>query len=120
MMPNPSALLSIRDHEVWFNDDPRFDGSFPRQVIPFLYLGNLNDATNAYMLHALGITHVVAVSEWALMPPLNLEASASESSCAYAGVNLNAQFVPGNGPHGHGSLFIEEHEIRFKVLDIVR
>lgn len=28
------------DHQVWFND-PRFDGSFPSRVLPFLYLGNL-------------------------------------------------------------------------------
>ena len=28
------------DHHSWFND-PRFDGSFPSQVLPFLYLGNL-------------------------------------------------------------------------------
>ena len=28
------------DHQSWFND-PRFDGSFPSRVLPFLYLGNL-------------------------------------------------------------------------------
>lgn len=28
------------DHQAWFND-PRFDGSFPSRVLPFLYLGNL-------------------------------------------------------------------------------
>lgn len=28
------------DHHTWFND-PRFDGSFPSRVLPFLYLGNL-------------------------------------------------------------------------------
>lgn len=28
------------DHQLWFND-PRFDGSFPSRVLPFLYLGNL-------------------------------------------------------------------------------
>jgi dual specificity MAP kinase phosphatase len=28
------------DHQAWF-DDPRFDGSFPSRVLPFLYLGNL-------------------------------------------------------------------------------
>ncbi|KZT02250.1 uncharacterized protein LAESUDRAFT_730433 [Laetiporus sulphureus 93-53] len=116
-MPNPSALLSMHNHQVWFND-PRFDGSFPSRVLPFLYLGNLNHATNAYMLHALGITHVVSVGECALMPPPNLQASTSESSCAYAGVNPNAQFIPGHGPHGHGSLFVEEREGRIKVLDI--
>lgn len=34
------VLPSFRDHQVWFND-PRFDGSFPSRVLPFLYLGNL-------------------------------------------------------------------------------
>lgn len=34
------ALPSFRDHQAWFND-PRFDGSFPSRVLPFLYLGNL-------------------------------------------------------------------------------
>ena len=71
-MPNVHA-----EHWAWFND-PRFDGSFPSRVLPFLYLGNLcvsnsparsplmmttcrAHASNAYMLHALGITHVVRV-----------------------------------------------------------
>ncbi|KAJ7015824.1 hypothetical protein C8F04DRAFT_1364360 [Mycena alexandri] len=41
-------------------------GRFPR-VLPFSYLGNLTYASNAYMymLHALGITHVVSVGECA-------------------------------------------------------
>lgn len=30
----------IGDHQSWFSD-PRFDGSFPSRVLPFLYLGNL-------------------------------------------------------------------------------
>jgi dual specificity MAP kinase phosphatase len=34
-------LPSLFDgHQAWF-DDPRFDGSFPSRVLPFLYLGNL-------------------------------------------------------------------------------
>ncbi|KZT68001.1 hypothetical protein DAEQUDRAFT_371078 [Daedalea quercina L-15889] len=116
-MPMPrSPAPSIRDHHVWFND-PRFDGSFPSRVLPFLYLGNLNHATNAYMLHALGITHVVSVGECALLPPPNLESSASAPSCAYPGPS-HAHFIPGKGPHGQGSLFVEEREGRIKVLDI--
>lgn len=72
--PMPNVLA---EHWAWFND-PRFDGSFPSRVLPFLYLGNLcvsnsftrspltmatdrAHASNAYMLHALGITHVVRV-----------------------------------------------------------
>ncbi|PCH39360.1 hypothetical protein WOLCODRAFT_29498 [Wolfiporia cocos MD-104 SS10] len=101
---------SIHDHEVWFTD-PRFDGSFPSRVLPFLYLGNLNHASNAYMLHALGITHVVSVGECALVPPPSLEASASAPSCAGAAASARARAA-------HGSLFVEEREGRIRVLDI--
>ena len=39
---NTSPLLPslIGDHQAWFKH-PRFDGSFPSRVLPFLYLGNL-------------------------------------------------------------------------------
>jgi dual specificity MAP kinase phosphatase len=47
----------------------RFDGHFPSRILPFLYLGNLNHATNALMLKELGITHVVSIGESALIPP---------------------------------------------------
>ncbi|KAK2459873.1 hypothetical protein APHAL10511_008073 [Amanita phalloides] len=93
----------VRDHHSWFND-PRFDGSFPSRVLPFLYLGNLNHALNAYMLHALGITHVVSVGECALVPPPH--------------ATSGAHSVVGRGPGGHGSLWMEEREGRIKVLDI--
>lgn len=36
----PPPLANLGGHYVWFND-PRFDGSFPSRVLPFLYLGNL-------------------------------------------------------------------------------
>lgn len=36
-MPMSSAFT---DHQSWFND-PRFNGSFPSRVLPFLYLGDL-------------------------------------------------------------------------------
>ena len=123
------------DHQSWFND-PRFDGSFPSRVLPFLYLGNLcvlffglscflkahcifrNHASNAYMLHALGITHVVSVGECALVPPPHH----IPGGVGGAGMNHrpspNAHFIAGKGPGGHGSLWIEEREGRIKVLDI--
>ncbi|KAF8895984.1 hypothetical protein BD779DRAFT_1493305 [Infundibulicybe gibba] len=120
------------DHQSWFND-PRFDGSFPSRVLPFLYLGNLNHASNVYMLHALGITHVVSVGECALIPPPHhpgsngtsnshghgyghMASSFTSASCHRpTGV---AQFLPGKGSGGQGSLWIEEQEGRIKVLDI--
>ena len=85
------------------------------------------------MLHALGITHVVSVGECALVPPPHLEAAhtnanasphppsgptctlPSANACGAAGAG---QFVPGKGPGGQGSLWIEEREGRIKVLDI--
>ncbi|KAF7730983.1 tyrosine/serine/threonine protein phosphatase pps1 [Apophysomyces ossiformis] len=52
----------------WFYS-PRFEGSFPSRILPFLYLGNLNHATNEPMLKALNITHVVSVGENADINP---------------------------------------------------
>ncbi|EMD31492.1 hypothetical protein CERSUDRAFT_162933 [Gelatoporia subvermispora B] len=94
----PLALPEGGGDELWFND-PKFDGSFPSRVLPFLYLGNLNHAANAFMLHALGITHVVSVGECALVPPPEAEA-------------------PAGGRGAQGSLWHEEREGRIKVLDI--
>ncbi|KDQ52679.1 hypothetical protein JAAARDRAFT_210382 [Jaapia argillacea MUCL 33604] len=116
MVKRPRACTSpalppfVAGHEAWFND-PRFDGSFPSRVLPFLYLGNLNHASNVYMLHALGITHVVSVGECALVPPPNFSEHTHNKTC-------NAQFIPGKGPGGQGSLWVEEREGRMKVLDI--
>ncbi|KAH7926072.1 hypothetical protein BV22DRAFT_1063654 [Leucogyrophana mollusca] len=119
--PRASTMPTfIADHQTWFND-ARFDGSFPSRVLPFLYLGNLNHATNAYMLHALGITHVVSVGECALVPPPQ---SSTASPCPLGTVSCStrpspaAHFVAGKGPGGQGSLWIEEREGRIKVLDI--
>ena len=33
-------MSTFADHQSWFND-PRFNGSFPSRVLPFLYLGDL-------------------------------------------------------------------------------
>jgi dual specificity MAP kinase phosphatase len=33
-------MPAFTDHQSWFND-PRFNGSFPSRVLPFLYLGDL-------------------------------------------------------------------------------
>lgn len=76
----------------------------------FFILSIRNHASNAYMLHALGITHVVSVGECALVPPANV-ATDESSSCGY-------HYVAGKGPGGHGSLWMEEREGRIKVLDI--
>ena len=35
-----SMVPTFTDHQSWFND-PRFNGSFPSRVLPFLYLGDL-------------------------------------------------------------------------------
>jgi len=66
-------------------------------------------ASNAYMLHALGITHVVSVGECALVPPQSNCSQAAEYRFSYGGKALGA---------GPGSLWIEEREGRIKVLDI--
>ncbi|KAH7884295.1 hypothetical protein F5I97DRAFT_1937777 [Phlebopus sp. FC_14] len=118
--PRASTLPTfIPDHQSWF-DDARFDGSFPSRVLPFLYLGNLNHASNAYMLHALGITHVVSVGECALVPPPQTpnDSAAPQPTLSSPTSTTTAHFVAGQGPGGQGSLWIEEREGRIKVLDI--
>ncbi|KAI0034759.1 hypothetical protein K488DRAFT_44802 [Vararia minispora EC-137] len=118
---SPLLPSLVADHQLWF-DDPRFDGSFPSRVLPFLYLGNLNHASNAYMLHALGITHVVSVGECALVPPPELAGSsavcstppATTPAVAPGAPTTHAELVRG----AQGSLWIEEREGRIKVLDI--
>ena len=78
-----------------------------------------NHASNAFMLHALGITHVVSVGECALVPPPHMDSPhAGPNTVVCAMPNPNAHFVPGKGPGGRGSLWIEEREGRIKVLDI--
>ena len=78
-----------------------------------------NHASNAFMLHALGITHVVSVGECALVPPPHMDSPhAGPNTVVCAMPNPNAHFVPGKGPGGQGSLWIEEREGRIKVLDI--
>lgn len=52
----------------WFYSS-RFEGSFPSRILPSLYLGNLNHATNPDMLKALQITHVVSVGEHSGLDP---------------------------------------------------
>ncbi|EJU04824.1 hypothetical protein DACRYDRAFT_93238 [Dacryopinax primogenitus] len=119
MMPKPKTAKRARastspslpgfpDHQIWF-DDPRFDGSFPSRVLPFLYLGNLNHASNAFMLHALGITHVVSVGECALVPP---------TGHGENGTGFNLVCPVTHSLAGRGSLWMEEREGRIKVLDI--
>ncbi|KAG6906744.1 hypothetical protein DXG01_012296 [Tephrocybe rancida] len=111
---SPWLPSSSGDHQSWFND-PRFDGSFPSRVLPFLYLGNLNHAANVFMLHALGITHVVSVGECALIPPPHhVQGHGHYAPSPY---HHPGNFLHGRGV-GHGSLWHEEREGRIKVLDI--
>lgn len=63
----------VVENHAWF-DKTRFDGSFPSRILPFLYLGNLDHASNVDMLRVLGITHLVSVGETALAPPDHISA----------------------------------------------
>ncbi|KAL0090598.1 hypothetical protein F4703DRAFT_1903351 [Phycomyces blakesleeanus] len=62
LFSEPPSESSERAKFPWFYS-PRFEGSFPSRILPFLYLGNLNHATNPEMLKILDITHVVSVGE---------------------------------------------------------
>ncbi|KAI8328732.1 hypothetical protein BC941DRAFT_444458 [Chlamydoabsidia padenii] len=64
MAPPPEQMIDY----PWFFS-PRFEGSFPSRILPYVYLGNLNHATNPTMLKALGITHIVSVGENANLDP---------------------------------------------------
>lgn len=104
-------------------------------MLPFLYLGNLyvvsrvidkrppklirsNHAANVYMLHALGITHVVSVGECALVPPPQTPTSASSPGPPSFTNSPCTPVSPAQSPGNQGSLWIEEREGRIKVLDI--
>lgn len=102
--PTPTP---VTDHS-WFHDK-RFEGSFPSRILPFLYLGNLNHALNAKMLHALEITHVVSVGETALSPP-------RECDKLYAKSGLPGSSVA--AANTLNSLWHEEREGRISVLDL--
>ncbi|KAI8388715.1 protein-tyrosine phosphatase-like protein [Radiomyces spectabilis] len=61
LMPLPPSDDDLARFPWFFS--PRFEGSLPSKILPFLYLGNLNHATNSGILKALHITHVVSVGE---------------------------------------------------------
>ncbi|KAK8861357.1 hypothetical protein IAR55_002176 [Kwoniella newhampshirensis] len=82
--------------KIWF-EDKRFDG-FPSRILPFLYLGNLEHAGNAAMLHALRITHVVSVGE--------------------SLINIPSDMDPTYGPVGGNTLAAEARAGRISVLDL--
>ncbi|KAF9260009.1 hypothetical protein L218DRAFT_933001 [Marasmius fiardii PR-910] len=116
-------------NEAWFNDS-RFDGSFPSRVLDGVYLGNLNHASNVYMLQALGITHVVSVGECALIPPGYGHGQPHHQMTQHPfypkGTGHHYSHANTLPMHGHassapptpGSLFLEERAGRIKVLDI--
>ncbi|WOO78923.1 Dual specificity protein phosphatase PPS1 [Vanrija pseudolonga] len=87
---------AAQEAKVWF-DDKRFDG-FPSRILPFLYLGNLEHASNAFMLSALGITHVVSVGESLLDVP--------------------SEHDPMHGYIGANTLASEARAGRIQVLDL--
>ncbi|GAA6061410.1 hypothetical protein JCM10212_004468 [Sporobolomyces blumeae] len=92
--------------DAWFFG-PTFEGHFPSRILPFLYLGNLNHASNALMLKELGITHVVSLGESALTPPQPPNFSFSKT------------FSSGSRPQApQNSLWLEERHGKISVLDL--
>jgi dual specificity MAP kinase phosphatase len=80
-----------------------------------IYFGR-NHAANAYMLHALGITHVVSVGECALIPPPT--DSSTGSPVSPTPTKATSSIVMSGGSERRGSLYTEEREGRIQVLDI--
>lgn len=114
----PRMRLSTPMMDPWFYA-PTFEGHFPSRILPFLvrsllhsprtqltlrtqYLGNLAHASNALMLRALGITHVVSMGESALNPP----------SQSFSSLSLTSKPTPPN------SLWLEERLGNISVLDM--
>lgn len=110
----PSTSQSPPVDSSWFYDS-RFEGSFPSRILPFLYLGNLNHALNANMLHALGITHVVSVGETALNPPADAW-SATVRTKGSQGAETNQGLPPVAA--ARNSLWHEQRAGRISVLDL--
>ncbi|KAK0528384.1 tyrosine/serine/threonine protein phosphatase pps1 [Tilletia horrida] len=115
---SPCSPMTQREDPMikhaWFHN-PRFEGSFPSRILPFLYLGNLNHAMNADMLHALGITHVVSVGESALHPPPDAYCTTSEYSWEGEFVDPS---VPCASNFGDAALWHEVQAGRINVLDL--
>ena len=88
----PQGLSNATTHP-WFYSE-KFDGHFPSRILDFLYLGNLNHATNPLMLKQLGITHVLSIGESALVPPAKqAPAPGATSSAAKARTPTNSLWV---------------------------
>ncbi|AOW01203.1 hypothetical protein B0I72DRAFT_162841 [Yarrowia lipolytica] len=57
---------SVRHEDSWFN---HFDGSVPSRILPHLYLGSLDHASNHGLIQKLGIKRILSVGEpvpWAM------------------------------------------------------
>ncbi|SJX61071.1 related to protein tyrosine phosphatase PPS1 [Sporisorium reilianum f. sp. reilianum] len=76
--PTKCRTSPVDETHDWFHAG-RFDGSLPSRILPFLYLGNLDHASNVDMLRVLGITHLVSVGETALEPPAHISAKVNGS-----------------------------------------
>ncbi|KAL7414584.1 hypothetical protein BDY24DRAFT_414300 [Mrakia frigida] len=100
----------IEKNGLWFNS-PTFDGSFPSRIIDFLYLGNINHASNPQMLHALGITHVVSVGESALLNP-------ELSHTSPLSIISSQTNHPSTAQAPNHALWFEHQAGRIKVLDM--
>ena len=85
-------------------------------ALTFVVWLSRNHASNVYMLHVVGITHVLFVGECALFPPPPHSPTSAEHSHTY-NMSPACQFILSTEPGDHGSLWIEEREGRIKVLD---
>ncbi|GAA6031732.1 hypothetical protein JCM8097_001957 [Rhodosporidiobolus ruineniae] len=109
--PRAEMRLSDPQRDAWFFG-PTFEGHFPSRILPWLYLGNLNHASNALMLKELGITHVVSLGESALNPPRAPSTFANFASSFRSSSPNSAAALPDN------SLWLEERLGNIAVLDM--
>ncbi|KAK9722905.1 tyrosine/serine/threonine protein phosphatase pps1 [Basidiobolus ranarum] len=60
--PQADLLAAKGIGSSWFYNS-KFKGSFPSRILPHLYLGDYNHATNHDLLKLLGITHILSAGE---------------------------------------------------------
>ncbi|GAA5842339.1 hypothetical protein JCM11251_003988 [Rhodosporidiobolus azoricus] len=109
--PKVEMRLSSPREDGWFFG-PTFEGHFPSRILPYLYLGNLNHASNALMLKELGITHVVSLGESALHPPRAPSTFSALTAPFRSSPSSSSDDLPEN------SLWLEERLGNISVLDM--
>lgn len=83
----------------------RFENEPPTKVLPYLYVGNAKDSTNAKLLRELGISYILSVTT---NSPFSTSTSSSTAS--------SSPFSSNNNNHLHSSN--NDHQSEFRKMQI--